>query len=291
MDSNDLFPHKIRELRLPFGRFAFTRDKGDVNAFGPLFGTSAFSSRLEGVHHKADGGKPDYYDWGSGLTTQSLSLALIQELVSNTNAATMAQLKYMQSGTGATAAAYTDFALQTATTSTSQSGGFTTSITPTYAVADNGASKNQYFNLIYTGTLNYTGSVSVTEWGLFAGNVTPPTGFTNTSADTFTASSATPTVSQTWTAHAYAGITVAQVAAATSTIGFVVDNSATALNIGPAWVYASSTVSGSPATTPSSNTALTLLPLMADHKVFASVGVGSGDSIAFTYTLTCQSGN
>lgn len=244
-------------------------------------GINAFSSHLAAEVIRANG-KREYRDLGSGLTTQSLALALALQGSSAANAATFASQFSMASGTGATAAAAYDYQLQTLTTSTTQAGGVTSGITPTTALSADNAT------LQYVGTLNYNATVAVTEWGLFAGSAKVGSQY-NTATDTFTGTTATPGTSPSWTANTWAGLNIVQVASTTSVIGFIVSNTATALTIGIGW--ANQTSGGGAGTTPSSNTAMNIYPLMADHKVFAAVNVNSGDSIQFTYTLTLQSGN
>lgn len=259
-------------LRLPFkkGRVLWTPDTGDSNLAGEMY----LMSHLSAVHIKADGTRTKY-DLGSGLTTQSLALALANQGVSAANANTMGLIKYMTTGTGSTAAAAQDFQLQT------QSGNVSGALTPTLGLsADNSTMQ-------WVGTISYTGAVAVTEWGLFAGGGTVGSQY-NTSTDTFTATTATPGSNPSWTVNTWAGMYVVQVASATSVIGLITSNSGTALTINPGW--ANQTAGGGSGSTPSSNTAMNIYPLMADHKVFSAINVNNGDSIQFTYTLTVNSG-
>lgn len=258
-------------LARKFG-YALVHDpNGTAGWFG---GPLAFSTHL-GAQHIRGGQVVKTYDLGSGLTTQSLAIMLANQGVSATAANTLGLLKYMSSGTGATAAAASDYQLQT------QSGPVTTALTPTLGlVADNATMQ-------WVGTISYSGTLAITEWGLFAGGGTVGSQYT-TATDTFTATSATPGTGPGWTANQWAGGYVVQVASATPVIGAITANSTTALTISPGWATANGT--GGSGTTPSSNTAMTIYPLMADHKVFAAINVVSGDSIQFTYTLTVNSG-
>ena len=262
--------HEIIKLPFKKGRLLWTPDTGDSTMVGEMY----LMSHLSAVHIKADGTRKRY-DLGSGLTTQSLALALANQGVSAANANTMGLLKYMTSGTGVTAAAAQDFQLQT------QNGNVTGALTPTLGLsADNSTMQ-------WVGTISYGGSVAVTEWGLFAGGGTVGSQY-NTASDSFTGTTATPTANPSWTVNQWAGMYIVQVASATSVIGLITSNSATALTINPGW--ANQTAGGGAGSTPSSNTAMNIYPLMADHKVFSAINVNSGDSIQFTYTLICNSG-
>lgn len=261
-------------IRIPkLGRIWLTRDQGDAR----MVAREHLMSNLKAVHYR-DGKVLEKYDFGSGLTTQGLALALANEPVSAANSSALKTLAYMTSGTSNTAATAYDYQLGT------QAGPVTTSITPTVGVSGDNAT------LQWVGTITYTTSLAIVEWGLFAGGglYGVPSGFTNTSTDTFTGTTATPGASQSWTVNAYAGQYIVQVASGTSVIGFITSNSATALTISPGWV--DQTSGGGSGSTPSSNTAMTVLPLMADHKIFSTINVVNTDAIQFTYTLTIDSG-
>lgn len=258
-------------LARKFG-YALVHDpNGTADWFG---GPLAFSTHL-GANHIRGGKVIEKYDLGSGLTTQALALALANQGVSAANANTLGLLKYMSSGTGSVAAAAADYQLGT------QSGPVTTALTPTLGLtADNSTMQ-------WVGTITYGGTLAITEWGLFAGGGTVGSQYT-TATDTFTATTATPGTGPAWTANQWAGMYVVVVSSATPVIGLISSNSTTALTVNPGWAQANGT--GGSGTTPSSNTSMTVYPLMADRKVFAAINVVSGDSIQFTYTLTVNSG-
>lgn len=132
-------------------------------------------------------------DLGSGLVTHAGVRLMSQDTAISAGAATLNVMKNHGSGTGTTAAAALDTALQTAIGTTATAG------TNTNADASPNATVTS------TATVAYSGTAAVTEWGLFN----------------------------------------------------------------------STTLSGA---------------TMWDHKVFSAVNVNSGDSIAFTYTLTINSG-
>jgi hypothetical protein len=265
-------PSPIHSIKIPgLGRFAFSRDQGEASLLSPW----AMNSHLAAHHFDGDGVHVQSYDLGSGLTTQSLAIALSNQGVSANNTGnTLGLLKYMSSGTGTTAAAAQDYQLQT------QSGPVTSALTPTLGFSGTNATMQ------WVGTINYSGTLAITEWGLFAGGGTVGSQY-NTSTDTFTSTTATPGTSPSWTTNTWAGGYIV-IATTGPVIGFITSNSATALTVNPGWANATS--GGGSATTPSSNTAINIYPLMADHKVFSAINVVSGDSIQFTYTLTVQSG-
>ncbi|MHB1950244.1 MAG: hypothetical protein ACYCQK_02065 [Acidiferrobacteraceae bacterium] len=273
LSAKRISPHPVRSLNLPgIGRVMFTRDRGN----GLHTARSVLHTHLQAHHFDGDGKLKGHHNLGSGLTTQGLVLALANQGVTANNLGnTLGLLKYMASGTGTTAATAYDYELQT------QSGPVSTATTPTIGISADNATMQ------WVSTLAYTSTLAITEWGLFAGGGTVGSQY-NTSADAFTATTATPTTSPSWTAHQWAGAYICQVASATSVIGLITDNSATALTVNPGW--ADQTSGGGAGSTPSSNTAMNIYPLMADHKVFSAINVVNGDSITFTYSLTCQSG-
>lgn len=132
-------------------------------------------------------------DLGSGLVTHAGVRLLSQDTAVSAGAATLNVMKNHGTGTGTTAAAALDTALQTAIGTTATAG------------SNVNADASPNATVTSTCTVTYGGSFAVTEWGLFN----------------------------------------------------------------------STTLAGA---------------TMWDHKVFTAVGVASGDSIAFTYTLTINSG-
>ena len=94
-------------------------------------------------------------DLGSGLVTHAGVRLLTQDTAISAGSATLNAMKYHGSGTGTTAAAALDTALQTAIGTTATLG----------ANSNADASPNATFSAV--GTIAYTGSYAVTEWGLF----------------------------------------------------------------------------------------------------------------------------
>lgn len=267
-------PHKARSLRLPgLGRILLTRDEGDAG----IFASEVFSTNLTAFHRDGDGKLKHTHDLGSGLVTNVGVLALANDFNWAQNAQTLKLANRHASGTGATAAAATDIVLQTASTNGGQS-----PVTGTQTLVS--AANSQKYQTV--GTISYTGSEAVTEWGLFsAGTLSATTGspFTATSATSGTATG-TPYTASSSTVQGQQQFIV--VAGTTTVWGLVTSNSTSVLTH-PGWYKVADGTAGA---TPGSTEAFSLKPVMWDHKTFSAINVVSGDSIQFTYQLTVNSG-
>ena len=283
---------KSRFFKLPFGggRLALSAGPGQyglsyesardaaAERLGGLFFGSNLSAEL--IHNGKSQGRQDL---GSGLVTNVGVLALANDYawagVSGAPVNLFSLLKNHSSGTGATAAATTDIILQTP---------ITTIATPVVAgtqVLVNAANL-QKFQSVATITYDASGPYAVTEWGFFNGNtlsVTTGTPFTAVTATTGTVTATPYTASSTTIRGQQQNIVRA---GTTDAYGLVLSNT-TAQFTFPAWYKATD---GTVATTPGNTEALTIRPVMWDHKVFSAINVSNGDSIQFTYTLTMTSG-
>lgn len=147
-------PHRLIELARfrKFGRLLLTRDTGD----GQILADLAFQTHLGARVIRADGTTKDY-DLGSGLVTSQAVLAFGNWLA-NVSPVAAGTLNKHDSSTGTTAAAVGDTALGVAPAATvgARAAG-------SVATAVSGA--NQTFTTV--GTQSYTGSLAITEWGLF----------------------------------------------------------------------------------------------------------------------------
>lgn len=224
-------------------------------------------------------------DLGSGAITHIATLAIANSFnVANPSGSASTQLalaNFHATGTGTTAAAATDFKLQTPSTNGGQTPatGTASLVQPTAL----GTSSQQYQTVA---TLNYTGSEAVTEWGLFnSGTLTATTGspFTATTASTGTVTGTPLTASSSTVRGQQLNVVEA---GTTTSYGLVLSNTTSVFTFGK-W-YNSAT--GAAGTTPGSTEAYTIRPCMMDHKVFSAINVVNGDSIQFTYTLTITSG-
>lgn len=131
-------------LRLP-GGLVLGRDRGQALLFAGML----FDTRLTAKHIR-NGEVIGEYDFGSGVVTTAGVVALASYF--NNGATNLSTFKYHDSGTGATAAAIGDVDLQTAAGPA------------TRATGSQGASTNTYTTV---GTIAYTGTLAITEWGLF----------------------------------------------------------------------------------------------------------------------------
>ena len=228
-------------------------------------------------------------DLGWGLTTNVGALALANDgFWSATNALNnlFSKLKYHASGTSATAAAATDIKLNTPSAFGGQ--------TPVAGVNTLVSAANLQ-KVTYVATINYTGTETVTEWGLFAYGSTLPavTALTDATGSPFTAGSATSgTVTATPLTASSSTVMGQQMSIFDNTNatrvswGLVTSNTTSVITV-PAWYK---TADGTAGTAPVNADTYVIRPIMWDHRQFTGIGVNSGDSIQFTYTLTYASG-
>jgi hypothetical protein len=269
-------PHKARSIRVPGGRVLFTRDKGDSN----LFSSEYFSTNLFAVHRDGDGAVKEEYELGSGLVT-NVGVNLMANDFTWAAGATLKQMNYHAIGTGTTGAAATDYYLQTANGSSNLSG-----TTNGYMAGTQSYTSPNVYKTIATFTA--TGSISVTEWGLFNSNAANFSGTaTATSSTSLTNSGASFTTTgnglQAWSVEANAS---AINTPTTTAMGQVASNTGTALTLLGGWL----TLANAGASTPSGTTAYVVYPSMWDHKVFSVISMVSGDTLQVTYSLTINSG-
>lgn len=229
-------------------------------------------------------------DLGSGLVTNvgvtamsndfnwSASLALATLKLANNHA----------TGTGATAAAATDFKLQTPSAAGGQ-----TMVAGVQSIDSTSTMAVPKYKTV--ATITYSGTEAVTEWGLFttyvggtALSVTTGTPMTAVNATSFTATG-TPFTAST---SAIQGLQQSIIQPGTTTvIGLIISNTTSVGSLWnngtTGWFTQAAQTAGS---TPGSTEAYTLRPVMWDHKVFSAINVNNGDSIQFTYTLQINSG-
>lgn len=287
-------PHTIRDLaRIPgVGRIMFSRDGGNargVMAFRTHLAAEHVSARRPNVgyferrhwHERPDGKWQRNRDLGSGLVTNLGVLAMANDFAwaapSGAAINTLRLAKNHATGTGVTAAAATDIALQTVSTQGGQ-----TPVAGTQVLVS-AANLQKYQSVA---TMSYTGGEAVTEWGLFcSGTLSATTGtpFTATTATSATVTGTPYTASSSTVQGQQQNIVVA---GTTTVWGLILSNTNAVLTI-PAWYK---TADGTAGATPGATEALTLRPVMWDHKVFSAINVVNGDSIQFTYTLTINSG-
>lgn len=277
-------PARVHQIRLPkLGRLMYTRDPGDARHTAAEY----MQTRLHAVKFDGDGRFVDEYDLGSGLVQQNFVVALMQDAVGTTNnkgAPVMATSgTWMYSGTGSLATVF-DHQLASAILGASVSG----AIVPTLSYSGNNTV------LQYVGTIAYTNTYAVTEWGNFNANVQGAQSTSTTNTWTAQAQG-----SATWGttlgagSNAFAGYMAYQ---SSASVGMYILSNTSGTNglittaVAPTTGYYTLSVAGGSASTPSSNTSTSIFPLMSDHKTFAAINVVASDSIAFTYQLTIQAG-
>jgi hypothetical protein len=275
-------------LKVPgLGRFGIAWERnGEAQFFpaGMVWGTNLSIKHFDPRHRLIE-----ERDLGSGLTTNVGSLALANDaLWSATNAlnSLFAKMKYHASGTSATAAAATDIKLNTVSTQGGQ-----TPVVGTQVLVS-AANLQKYQSVA---TIAYTGAETVTEWGIFSYGSTLPavTALTDATGSPFTAGSATSgTITGTVLTASSATVMGQQMSIFDNTNatrvswGLVTANTTSVITV-PAWYK---TADGTAGTAPVNADTYVIRPIMFDHRQFTGVGVGSGDSIQFTWTLTINSG-
>jgi len=228
-------------------------------------------------------------DLGSGLVTMVGAMALANAALtlaspSGARINTLFLANQHASGKGTTAAATFDYKIETASTvggQTPQAGTQTFAATGTMVVP-------KYQTV---GTISYTNTEAVTEWGLFSSatlSATTGTPMTACAATTFTGTSTPFTASSSTVQGLQQQIVIPST---TTVLGLIQSNTtsvATLCNNGTTgWFTQAAGTAGS---TPGSTEQYTLRPIMWDHKVFSALNVVNGDSIQYTYALTITPG-
>lgn len=275
---------KVYSFTIPkFGRFAYTRDPGEAS----LFMSSMISTHLGAIIRQPDGKIVDEIDLGSGLVTNVGVTALANDSNWQTEAAepinTLNVCKYINWGTGVTAAAATDYQLQTPA---ENEAGKKENVAATSSVLKFAATGNA--KIVITGKLeaNLAGPTAITEWGLFStknllGVATESEKSTATSlegkAAAFTASAVKTRGEQN---------KIVWAEKAEEVYGLITSSTTTVVNI-PGWVKAKAAEAGA---TPEAKAKYKILPVMWDHRVFAAINVEKGNQIEFPYELEIKSG-
>ena len=274
LDVNVRRHHTARSFRLgKFGRVMFTRDPGE----GQIVAQTTFPTHLSAVHRDGDGNLIREYDLGSGLVTNVGVTALANDYAWAQNCQTLKLANYHAWGTGTTAAATSDLALQTAAAPTN-----TTATAGTQSLVS--AANSQTYKT--SCTLTAGGALAITEWGLFTAaalSATTGTPATATSATSLTATG-TPYTASSGSVQGEQQLIVKT--GTTASYGLILSNTSSVLTI-PAWYK---TADGTAGTTPGGTEAFTLLPVMFDHRVFSVINLANLDTITFNYSLLVQSG-
>ena len=267
-------------FKIPFvkGRFLYLPECEDAT----ITGRQVFATNLSFKQFRK-GKLYEQGDLGSGLVTNAgVNLIVDNDVNNRLSAGAINFFKYQAIGTGTTAAAASDFYLQTAQGATNLSGTTNGYMTGTNTVV----APNQWRSVA---TFTATGAIAVTEWALTMNNganfsrTATGTPTSTTFPDSGAAFTTTGTGLTGWTIE----ISSSAVNTPTTTVmGLVTSNTATQLNIAEGW-WTLANASGS---TPGANGAYVVYPTMYDHKVFSVINMASGDTLQFTYTNTVNSG-
>lgn len=290
--SRIVVPHRIHEiLRTPFGRLLATKDRGVSLQEARMF----FQSRLDAEVTRGEisrrlGLKTERLDLGSGLVTNVGVLAMSNDPAwsAQLNLATLALQNWVATGTGVTAAAATDFRLQTlaAPTTANAVSGAQSIVAPLTFVGPTAPIFKQIT------TINYVSTLAITEWGLHSlQSLSSATGspFTAATATTWTDTGSVQTASSATVRGLQQTIVLPGTTAVLGLNGSNTTHVGTLLaSVTPTGWYTQSTQAAG--STPGGTEAFAILPVMWDHKVFAAINVNSGDSIQFTYSLSINSG-
>lgn len=143
-----------RLVRVLVRLYHFLTDPGEV-----MKARMTFITNLEGVQTR-NGKVIRRRNLGAGVVTITLVNTLVSDAVTGSSVVpTLARFKYMDTGTGTTAATDGDTALQT------PSG--LARVVATLSNSQSATTGNHTAILLYAGTITYTGALAITEWGLF----------------------------------------------------------------------------------------------------------------------------
>lgn len=270
----------MKSIKLPFkkGRILWVPDTGDAE----ILGSQVFATNLSFEQYRK-GRLYEKGDLGSGLVTNvGVNFMADNDVNNRLSSGAINNFKYHAIGTGATAAAATDYYLQTPQGATNLSGTTNGYMTGTNTVV----APNQWKTIA---TFTATGAIAVTEWILAMSNAVnfSRTATGTPTATTFPDSGAAFTTAGTgltgWTIE----IASSAINTPTTTVaGLVTSNTATQLNIAEGWW----TLANASGATPGANAAYVVYPTIFDHKQFAAINLANGDTLQFTYTNTINSG-
>lgn len=154
---------RVRRIKIPgLGEIAYCKDPGNALVPGQFF----FATHLRAEHRSPKGLILGEYNLGSGLVTVVGVNKLVSDAVTG-GIGTLANFKYQDTGTGATAATDGNTALQTVITATAPA-----RVASTLTNGQTATTGNHAAILTYTATITYNTSgptypIAITEWGLF----------------------------------------------------------------------------------------------------------------------------
>jgi hypothetical protein len=277
----------LKAFRIPWlgGRIAYLPEREDARITArEVFATRLFARHVDPHGHLINDKIAEFdrvlgYDLGSGLVTNVgvTAMANDPQWSAQLNLSTLGTQNFHATGTGTTAAAATDIALQTLASPTT-----TTAVTGAQTLVS--AANLQKFQNV--ATVNYTSSLAITEWGLHSlATLSSTTGspFTAATATTWTDTGS----AQTASSATVRGLQQTIVVPGTTTVYGLNLSNTTHVGTIPAWYKVADGTAGS---TPGNTETFAIKPVLWDHKVFSAINVINGDSIQFTYQLTVNSG-
>jgi hypothetical protein len=271
-------------LRMPFkrGRLLWTPDNGE----GLVTADQVFSTHLRAIVRDKYGKMLDDIDLGSGLVTNVGVNAMANDpswVAASTPFSTLSAANFHGVGTGATAAALTDFALQTPIASASLTGSTNGYYTGTQSVVAPNSYQTQ-------ATITANATLAVTEWGLAlanAANLARTSAGAAPTTTTFTDTAASYNVIGNGLKGYTIEIASAPVNTPTTTVqGLITANTATGLTLANGWW----TLANAAGATPGATIAYNISPTFFDHRSFSVINIVSGNTIQFIYDLAITSG-
>src|SRR5712691_10821311 len=259
-------------LRLPFGRVMWTPDIGEATQI------LTFQTHLGALVQRSSG-REEYFDLGSGLVTNVGVMALANDPAWAQNVQTLKLANWHATGTGTTAAAATDIALQTLAAPTTAN-----AVSGTQTLVS--AANSQTYRT--AATVNYTSSLAITEWGLHTAQLLSATTGSPFTAATASSPPATATPFTASSSSVQGEQQLIVVPGTTTVYGLIISNTTSVLAIPTTGWY--KVADGTAGSTPGNTETYALKPVMWDHKVFSAINVNNGDSVTYTYSAAINSG-
>jgi hypothetical protein len=288
-------PHKQRRtysMRLGRHRFGYTRDPGEA----ALFSRSLYETSLRAVVRECAGGRIiEDRDLGSGLVTNVGVLALAydsQLTVEGKNKVgfnLFANLAYHQWGGKETAAATTDLRLTEALINENTKSAIKAVKDTSHTVTASGEGKPKFVSTAKI-EAKEVGPVAIKEWGIFTYELLEATNGTGEKFETVSATTgkiaAANEFTESTTEVLGERLKLAYTEGEAKADWLLVTSNTKRELKGPAW-YKQSTGA---VEEPNAVSKFKMIPVMFDHRTFASINVEKGNVIEFPWELEIKSG-
>jgi hypothetical protein len=279
---------RVRNFGIPgLGRIAFSRDPGEAALFAERF----LRTRLEAIITNPYGELVEHIDLGSGKVTNLGVLALANDFqwaqVSGSPVNTLGACKFHAWGTGATAAAVTDFELQTPAAPT---GATENAVEGVNSLVFENKGKNQ--TIKSQATIKAGGVLAITEWGLHSVAAIRPAEKTGgagaPTSTTFFPEAASLTESTAVVRGAENSVIwIAESAGASHALVGLIQKNKTGEVTVPGWVKSATEETGE---LPKEKSKYRIIPTLFDHRVFSALNLESGNEVTFPWTLEIVAG-